>query len=67
MIISGLSPDEKLPEIIEIVEYILDGNLIKHPYFIATQFHPEFNSNPFRPHPVFMGLLESTLNIVFKN
>lgn len=50
MICSGTSPDEKLVEIIEIP---------KHPYFIATQFHPEFKSRPNRPAPVFNGLLEA--------
>ena len=57
MIISGLSPDGKLPEIIEIS---------KHPYFIAGQFHPEFNSTPFNPHPMFKGLIKNTLEIVYK-
>ncbi len=50
MICSGTSPDEKLVEIVEIP---------KHPYFIATQFHPEFKSRPNRPAPVFNGLLEA--------
>ena len=48
MTFSGTSPDGKLVEIIEIKE---------HPYFIASQFHPEFKSRPDRPHPLFVGLL----------
>ena len=53
MIFSGLSPDGKLPEIIEIREYIKNGKKIIHPFFIACQFHPEFNSTLFTPHPLF--------------
>ena len=58
-IFSGLSPDGKLPEIIEIREYIQDGKKIKHPFFIAGQFHPEFNSSPFKAHPMFQGLVKA--------
>jgi len=61
MIISGLSPDGKLPEIIEINEFKLNGKITKHPFFIAGQFHPEFNSNPFNPHPMFKGLIKAAL------
>ena len=39
MIFSGLSPDGKLPEIIEIIKYIINGKIIKHQFFIAGQFH----------------------------
>ena len=46
----GLSPDGKLVEIIE-------G--IGHPYFLASQFHPEFLSRPNRPHPMFKGFIEA--------
>jgi CTP synthase len=45
---SGLSPDGRLVEIIE---------LPSHPYFVATQFHPELKSRPTRPHPLFDGLI----------
>ena len=48
MIFSGTSPDGQLVEIIELKE---------HPYFIASQFHPEFKSRPDRPQPLFVGLL----------
>jgi CTP synthase len=51
-IISGTSPDNRLVEIIE---------LPSHPYFIATQFHPEFRSRPDKPHPLFYGLVEAAL------
>lgn len=54
MIFSGISPDGRLPEIVEIRE---------HPYFIATQFHPEFNSTPFNPHPLFNGLIQASLTM----
>ncbi len=46
----GLSPDGELVEVIEAVE---------HPYFVASQFHPEFNSRPTRPHPLFVGFVRS--------
>jgi len=50
LIISGLSPDGKLVEFIEAP---------KCRYFIATQAHPEFNSRPTKPHPLFVGLIKS--------
>ncbi len=48
MIISGISPDGKLPEIIEIPS---------HPFFIAGQFHPEFQSSPYTGHPMFNAFI----------
>ncbi|MGB8360222.1 MAG: CTP synthase [Acidimicrobiia bacterium] len=50
MRLSGLSPDDNLVEYIE---------LIDHPYFVATQAHPEFRSRPDDPHPLFVGLVEA--------
>jgi CTP synthase len=50
--ISGTSPDGRLVEIIE---------MPKHPFFIATQFHPEFRSRPNNPHPLFLGLVQAAL------
>jgi len=50
MIFSGLSPDNKLPEIIE---------LKNHPWFIAVQFHPEFKSRPLEPHPLFSSFIKA--------
>ena len=49
---SGTSPDGRLVEMIEITS---------HPFFIATQFHPEFKSRPNRPHPLFVGLVAEAL------
>ncbi len=50
LFIAGLSPDERLVEIVELPE---------HPYFVAVQFHPEFKSRPNRPHPLFAGFIEA--------
>jgi CTP synthase len=48
--ISGMSPDGRLVEVIELND---------HPYFVACQYHPEFLSRPGRPHPLFGGLIEA--------
>jgi len=48
LVISGTTPDGNLVEIIEIPQ---------HPFFIASQFHPEFNSRPDVPHPLFNGFI----------
>jgi CTP synthase len=53
MICSGLSPDYRLVEMVEIP---------KHPFFIATQFHPEFKSRPNHAHPLFRGVIEAAVN-----
>ncbi|HEX9864465.1 MAG TPA: CTP synthase [Acidimicrobiia bacterium] len=50
MRLSGLSPDDNLVEYIELVD---------HPFFVATQAHPEFRSRPDRPHPLFTGLIRA--------
>ena len=50
LIFSGLSPDNKLPEIIE---------LKNHPWFVAVQFHPEFKSRPLAPHPLFSSFIKA--------
>ncbi len=50
--ISGTSPDGRLVEIIELPD---------HPFFIATQFHPEFQSSPSKPHPLFHGLIQAAI------
>ena len=50
MIFSGISPDNKLPEIIE---------LRNHPWFIGVQFHPEFKSRPLNPHPLFSSFIKA--------
>jgi CTP synthase len=50
LVLSGLSPDGHLVEVIEMRD---------HPFFIASQFHPEFTSRPHRPHPLFAGFMEA--------
>ena len=52
LIPSGTSPDNSLVEIVEIPE---------HPFYVGCQFHPEFKSRPFVPHPLFMGLVQAAL------
>jgi CTP synthase len=52
MVFSGTSPDNVLVEIIELSQEA-------HPFFIASQFHPEFKSRPNRAHPLFRGLVEA--------
>ena len=50
--ITGLSPDEKLVEMVEIEN---------HPWFVAVQFHPEFKSRPNRPHPLFRDYIKAAM------
>jgi CTP synthase len=52
LVFSGTSPDARLAEMIELRD---------HPYFIASQFHPEFKSRPTRAHPLFRGLIAAAL------
>jgi len=54
LVISGTSPDGHL---VEFVELPAD----RHPFFVATQAHPEFKSRPTRPHPLFAGLVHAAL------
>jgi CTP synthase len=54
---SGTSPDGRL---VEIVEYT------KHPWFVASQFHPEFISRPNRPQPLFLEFVKAALNSKLK-
>jgi len=53
LVISGFSPDNKLVEIVEIP---------KHPFFIATQFHPEYKSRFMNPHPLFVAFVKGCLS-----
>ena len=53
LIFSGMSPDNKLPEIVE---------LKNHPWFIGVQFHPEFKSRPLAPHPLFSSFIQASKN-----
>jgi len=50
LIFSGMSPDNRLPEIVE---------LKNHPWFIGVQFHPEFKSRPLSPHPLFSSFIKA--------
>ena len=52
LVVSGIYKERDLVEIIELKD---------HPFFIATQFHPEFTSRPNRPHPLFSGFIRATL------
>lgn len=52
MKLSGLSPDGRIVEMVEIPE---------HPWFVATQAHPELKSRPNRPHPIFKGFIKASL------
>jgi len=52
LVISGLSPDDRLTEMVELPE---------HPWFVATQAHPEFKSRPGKPHPLFNGFVAATI------
>jgi len=52
LIISGLTADGKLVELIELAD---------HPWFAACQFHPEFKSKPNQPHPLFSGFIKAAV------
>jgi CTP synthase len=52
MLLSGQSPDGRLVEIVELKD---------HPWFVASQFHPEFKSRPERPHPLFAGFVAAAI------
>ncbi len=52
LVLSGLSPDQRLVEIVELVD---------HPWYIGTQFHPEFQSRPNRPHPLFRDFIRAAV------
>jgi CTP synthase len=53
LVIAGTSPDNKLVEIIEIKN---------HPFFVASQFHPEFKTRPMAPHPLFREFMRAAIN-----
>ncbi len=54
LVIAGTTPDGQLVEIIELAD---------HPYFVASQFHPEFKSRPLAPHPLFLGFMQSIVKL----
>ena len=58
VVLSGLSPDKKLVEVMEIKN---------HPWFIGVQFHPELKSTPFKPHPIFNSFINSLIKKKIKN
>jgi hypothetical protein len=51
-VISGTSPDGTLAELVELRD---------HPYFVGCQYHPEFQSKPTKPHPLFKGFIQACL------
>jgi CTP synthase len=53
LIISGTSPDGKLVELVEA------DKKMNHPFFLATQSHPEFLSRPWSPHPMFLEFVKA--------
>jgi CTP synthase len=55
MVVSGTSPDGKLVEAVEIKD---------HPFFVGTQFHPEYLSRPLSPHPIFISFIEAVTKAV---
>jgi CTP synthase len=55
LVFSGTSPDGKLVEYVELPRDV-------HPYYVATQAHPELSSRPTRPHPLFAGLVKAALD-----
>src|SRR3712207_2826670 len=54
LVVSGTSPDDRLVEVIEIAD---------HPFFVASQFHPEFKSRPERPSPLFSEFVAASLEL----
>jgi CTP synthase len=52
LVISGINPERDLVEIIELPD---------HPFFVGTQFHPEFKSRPLKPHPLFKEFVRSCI------
>jgi CTP synthase len=54
LVFSGTSPDGSLVEFVELPREV-------HPYYVATQAHPEFKSRPTKPHPLFQGLIDAAL------
>ncbi len=54
LVASGISPDGRLVEMVE---------LPSHPFYVASQFHPEFRSRPFEPHPLFVGFVAACMEM----
>lgn len=56
LVVSGTTPDGRLVEIIELA-------VAEHPFFMGSQFHPEFKSRPLRPHPMFLGFIGAAVKL----
>ena len=56
--ISGINDDKNLVEIIELKD---------HPFFVACQFHPEFKSRPYKPHPLLVGFVNQAIGNIKKS
>lgn len=54
LVFSGMYPERDLVEFVELPESL-------HPYYVGTQAHPEFQSRPTRPHPLFAGLIAAAI------
>ena len=54
LVISGVNPQSGLAEIVELRD---------HPFFVGTQFHPEFKSRPLEPHPLFKEFIKATIKV----
>jgi CTP synthase len=54
LVFSGTSPDDRLVEVIELPD---------HPFFVASQYHPEFKSRPLRPQPLFRDFVGAALEL----
>ncbi len=54
LVFSGMSPDGQLVEVIELED---------HPWFVGTQYHPEFQSTPFEPHPLFSDFVAAAIEL----
>jgi CTP synthase len=52
LVVAGMTADQKLVEVIELAD---------HPWFVACQYHPEFQSKPNHPHPLFSGFVEAAV------
>lgn len=50
LVIAGVNPEKDLVEIVELKD---------HPFFVGVQFHPEFQSRPLKPHPLFVGFMRA--------
>ncbi|MCC7538578.1 MAG: CTP synthase [Deltaproteobacteria bacterium] len=63
LVLSGLSPDKRL---VEMIELPVGHGAGQHPYFIGCQFHPEFKSRPMSPHPLFASFVKASLEYALR-